>query len=550
MPYIHKKNSDDKKNNFPIINKSTTIGRSDENDIVLSDVGISRKHVKIYKKAKNYFLADLCSSNGTKVNGKSIKKIKLSHNDVISIGTCDLIFFIDELSASSQTNSPSPLEAIDQNNVYQQTLNISPQESCIMSSSELLASIESKKIIDKHDQSPSQNEISSLERSNKVLFVLYEISRQLSSTSDFKELLNKIMDLILMVIDADTGFLVLTEDKKKDELIPIVIKSKDKQKEKTGKMRPSRTMINKVIQDKVALLTTNAMDDARFRAAESVIIKKIRSAICVPLWGKNKIIGAIQLDSTRPDNMFNKDSLELLKTIGCQMAMVIEQARLNAQIKEEERLRSRLERFHSPQVIEMILKKSQDSSENIMETKDLTSTILFTDIVGFTGISEKMSPREINIILNKHFSQLTDIIFKYGGTLDKFLGDGLMAIFGTPVEKKGDAENAVRAALEIRQKFAEVIKKTNPEIQFNIRIGINTGRVVAGNIGSPKRMDYTVIGDAVNIAKRIESSAKPNQILIGPETYKWVKNKFSLKKVGSKQLKGRKAETMIYEVLD
>ncbi len=550
MPYIHKKNGDDKTSNYPIVNKSTIIGRSDENDIVLRNVGISRKHVKIYKKAKNYFLADLGSSNGTKVNGKFIQKIKLSHNDVISIGTCDLIFFTDELSAPPQTNSLFLMEDSDQNNFYQHTLNISPQDSCIMSSSELLASIESKKIIDKHDQAPSQNDISSLERSNKALFVLYEISRQLSSTSDFKELLNKIMDLIFMVIDADSGFLVLTGDKEKDELIPIVVKSKDKQKENTGKMRPSKTMINKVIQDKVALLTTNAMDDSRFSAAESVIIKQIRSAICVPLWGKNKIIGAIQLDSTRPDNMFTKDSLELLKTIGCQMAMVIEQARLNAQIQEEEKLRNRLERFHSPQVIEMILKKSQDSSENIMEPKDLTSTILFTDIVGFTGISEKMSPREINIILNKHFSQLTDIIFKYGGTLDKFLGDGLMAIFGTPIEKKEDAENAVRAALEIRQKFAEVIKKTSPEIKFDIRVGINTGRVVAGNIGSPKRMDYTVIGDAVNIAKRIESSAKPDQILIGPETYKCVKNKFNLKKVGPKKLKGRKAETMIYEVFD
>jgi len=550
MPYIHKKNGDDKTSNYPILNKSTIIGRSDENDIVLRNVGISRKHVKIYKKAKNYFLADLGSSNGTKVNGKFIQKIKLSHNDVISIGTCDLIFFTDELSAPPQTNSLFLMEDSDQNNFYQHTLNISPQESCIMSSSELLASIESKKIIDKHGQAPSQNDISSLERSNKALFVLYEISRQLSSTSDFKELLNKIMDLIFMVIDADSGFLVLTGDKEKDELIPIVVKSKDKQKENTGKMRPSKTMINKVIQDKVALLTTNAMDDSRFSAAESVVIKQIRSAICVPLWGKNKIIGAIQLDSTRPDNMFTKDSLELLKTIGCQMAMVIEQARLNAQIQEEEKLRNRLERFHSPQIIEMILKKSQDSIENIMEPKDLTSTILFTDIVGFTGISEKMSPREINIILNKHFSQLTDIIFKYGGTLDKFLGDGLMAIFGTPIEKKEDAENAVKAALEIRQKFAEVIKKTSPEIKFDIRVGINTGRVVAGNIGSPKRMDYTVIGDAVNIAKRIESSAKPDQILIGLETYKCVKNKFNLKKVGPKKLKGRKAETMIYEVLD
>ena len=118
MPYIHKKNGDDKTSNYPIVNKSTIIGRSDENDIVLRHVGISRKHVKIYKKAKNYFLADLGSSNGTKVNGKFIQKIKLSHNDLISIGTCDLIFFTDELSAPPQTNSLFLMEDSDQNNFY------------------------------------------------------------------------------------------------------------------------------------------------------------------------------------------------------------------------------------------------------------------------------------------------------------------------------------------------------------------------------------------------------------------------------------------------
>jgi adenylate cyclase len=230
--------------------------------------------------------------------------------------------------------------------------------------------------------------------------------------------------------------------------------------------------------------------------------------------------------------------------------MISGQARLNKQIQEEERMRNRLERFHSPQVIEMILKGNQESIDTIMEPKDLTSTILFTDIVEFTGLSEKMPPREINMILNQHFSQATDIIFDHDGTLDKFLGDGLMAIFGAPMEKKDDAFRAVKAAHIIRKEFKHTMKEINPKKKFNIRIGVNTGRVVAGNIGSPKRMDYTVIGDPVNTAKRLESIAQPNQILIGPETYKRVKGKFNIKNIGPQKLKGKSSAIMVYEVLD
>jgi len=279
-------------------------------------------------------------------------------------------------------------------------------------------------------------------------------------------------------------------------------------------------------------------------------MRQIRSAMCVPLWKKDKIIGVIQLDSIRIDNQFNQDDLQLLKTIGSQMAMIIEQASLNEQIREEERILNRLERFHSPQVIDMILKGGVETKDNIMEPKDLTATILFTDIIGFTTLSEKMPPREINMILNQFFSRMTDIIFEYDGTLDKYIGDALMAVFGAPMEKEGDAERAIRAALKMRQALTEMMANTDAKKRFKVRIGINTGRVVAGNIGSPKRMDYTVIGDPVNIASRLESIAQPNQILIGEETHRHVKGKFNINKVGAKKVKGKDAEIIVYEVLE
>jgi len=317
-----------------------------------------------------------------------------------------------------------------------------------------------------------------------------------------------------------------------------------------GKLRISRTIINRVINEGVALLTSNAMDDSRLDKAQSVFIQHIRSAMCVPLWKKDKIIGAIQVDSTRIDNQFTEQDLELLKAIGNQMAMIIEQANLNKQIQEEEELRNRLARFHSPQMIDFILKNIQAAKDDFLEPKYINATILFCDIVGFTSLSERIRPMHTIMILNRFFSHMTDIIFKHGGTLDKFIGDGLMAVFGAPIERKDDAQRAVLTALEMRNQLNNMMDKTPESRRFKIRIGINSGRVVAGNIGSTKRIEYSVIGDVVNTASRLESIAAPNKIFIGENTYLLAKEKFKINKVGAKRLRGKSADIMVYEVLN
>ena len=559
MPNIQITNTDGRVSNFPVLKDVIVIGRSEENDLVLPDQSVSRNHARINKIDTGFFLTDLGSFNGTKVNGKSIQSTRLKNNDLIKIGKILLKFSSGEKPAKSPVQTVVLTKETDYEKGHSTIIESSAEDSCMIDSQDLLISpgigksTEESDILlpsDKASQPPEvRKELLSLERMNKVLFVLYEISRQLHLIHDFNELLKKIMDLIFMVIDADYGFVILTGDDEEDELAPVVVKYKDDKTKGKGEIRASRTIINKVVNDKVALLTTDAMADTRLEQAQSLFSQKIRSAMCVPLWKKDEVIGVIQLDSVRFNNQFTEDDLELLKAIGCQMAMVIEQASLNEQIREEERMISRLERYHSPQIIEMILKGSQETKENIMEPKDLTVTIFFTDIIGFTPLSEHMPPREINLLLNQFFSRMTDIIFKYDGTLDKYIGDSLMAVFGAPMEKKDDPERAIFAALEMKRELTAIMKKTEPEKKFDIRIGINTGRVVAGNIGSPNRMEYTVIGDPVNIASRLESIAEPNQILIGEETYKRVKQKFKIKKVGPKKVKGRTAEVTVYEVL-
>jgi adenylate cyclase len=540
---------------YPLLRQETTIGRNKENDLVLLDHTVSRKHAKITKTDQGHLLLDLGSFNGTVLNETLIQSALLKHEDIIKIGLNTLTYlsrprtgkpFKGTLTLSGGTDLGKEPEPI----IKASSETFSPMDSQVLLVSKELAKSGRALPFKKESEVPEfKKELSALERTNKVLYVLYEISRQLNSIHDFGELLNKIMDLIFVVIDADYGFLILTGERDREELIPVVVKSREDQTGEQESLKASRTIINRVIRDGVALLTSNAMTDSRLDHAKSLLLQQIRSAISVPLWRKDKIIGVIQLESVRLDNQFAQGDLELLKAIGSQMAMVIEQASLNEQIREEERIRNRLERFHSPQVIDMILKGGQETLDDMMEPKDATATVLFADINGFTALAERMPPREVNLILNDFFSRMTDILFQYDGTLDKYIGDGLMAVFGAPMEKQDDAERAIRAAQEMMQALGAMMAGMPEERKFSIRIGINTGKVVAGNIGSPKRMDYTVIGDAVNTASRLESIAQPNQILIGEETYERVQGKFNIRSVGPRKVKGKSVELMVYEVL-
>ena len=552
MAYLHITFPDGKKQVFALTAPETALGRNHDNDIVLNDGQASRLHAKILKAEKRFSIRDMGSYNGTRLNGKMVKDEVLEEADEIRIGRSTFVF-----SNSQEPPAPKapgkPPGSLSQGDAWGQTVISSVSDLPLCKDSSLLlkpSAPDMRAAGRKKGTSELQEEMLSLERSNKALFVLYEVSRQLNALMGFEELLAKIMDLIFMVIEADYGFVFLIEGDNLHDLMPVVVKSKRGRPQDSDRMMASRTIIQKVVKEKVALLTSNAMDDSRLNLAESIIQKRILASMCVPLWDKDDIIGVIQLNSTRLNNQFTENDLELLKTIGCQMSLVIGQARLNRQIKEEEEMRRRLERFHSPQVIEMIMKSGRSEDEDFMESKEVTATILFTDIAGFTPMAERMPPREVTQLLNRHFSRMTDIIFEYDGTLDKYIGDGLMAVFGAPVGKRNDAERAIRAALSMRQEFLKMQLSGPEATRFDMRLGINSGKVVAGNIGSPKRMDYTVIGDVVNVASRLESSAGVNQILIGEETYRLVKGLFTINPVGPKELKGKSEAIQAYEVLD
>jgi adenylate cyclase len=218
-------------------------------------------------------------------------------------------------------------------------------------------------------------------------------------------------------------------------------------------------------------------------------------------------------------------------------------------LEERERLKTGFARYVSGYVLEKILKT--DIPSNLAGERRKV-TILFSDIRGFTALSEQFPPEEVVGLLNEYFEQMIEVIFKYNGTLDKFLGDGLMAEFGAPLEDEFQERNAVLAAIEMQQHITTLSAKWVAEKKppINVGIGIHTGLAIVGNIGSDVRMEYTAIGDAVNVASRIEQATKVHKkkILISSATHEAISDAFTFEKLGGTMLPGREELIDIFSI--
>jgi adenylate cyclase len=218
-------------------------------------------------------------------------------------------------------------------------------------------------------------------------------------------------------------------------------------------------------------------------------------------------------------------------------------------LKERERLKMTFARYVSTHILEKVL---QSDKPPHFQGERKKITVLFSDIRKFTHLAEKLAPEEVVAILNRYFGRMIEIVFKYNGTLDKFLGDGLMVEFGAPLDDKQQEKNAMRAALEMQQEAKEIsdkwVQEGKPELK--IGIGIHTGNAVVGNIGSEKHMEYTAIGDTVNVAARLEEATKEFNvsILVSEETYHHVKEDYPFKYVGELSLKGREEKIKAYTI--
>lgn len=508
------------------------IGRDRTNDLVLESKIVSREHAYIVEEKDGLTLVDLDSLNGTLVNGTRIKKVLLKDGDEVRIGEI-LMIYRETVAEDIRLSKDAPL--LDSKTTF-----VMPVDQ--LGTLGLVGGEGVPRPLRRDDR------IEELERNNRSLVILYKLSEKLMSSASLNELLDLILDLIFQSIDADRGFLMLMDEE--GNLIPKAIKYRDSSSKGVEKITISQSIVKRVTQDRVAVLTSDAMVDPRFSQGESIQIHGIRSAICGPLWRGKDIIGIIHLDSFKRASQFTENDVELLTAFANLASIGIEQARLNAKILRETQIRNNLERFHSPDVINTIMEQSVEGGTLYQRVEEKLATVLFIDIQNFTLLAERLSAPEVASLLNEYFSLTTDIVFEYDGTLDKYIGDGIMAVFGAPYSHGNDAEKGVSAALKMRWELRKLMSQKDEKHRFDVRIGINSGNVVAGYIGSTKRLEYSVLGEVVNVASYLESIAEPNEILIGEETYRQVRKSFLLEEAGKKRVKKGTSEVRYYRVVD
>lgn len=524
------------------------IGRAPDNQVVLDDPRASRHHAHVKPDDEGSFMIVdgfvdngqiKRSANKVFVNGEQKFEHLLKDGDRITIGASTLRF---EQPKEERT---ADLSYDDKPLGHTQLL---------MSAKDVLTTVLRQPDSTTAAGAPRDKVLESLQRKANILSELYEMSKALGSGFDLDRIFKMATDIIFRSTPADRVIALLSEtvvtEQTADDvkLFPIATRARDEKLEAHArKMTIGRSITRKVMKDRVALLSQDAAADEQFAGVESIVSQGVRSTICAPLVTESGVHGALYADRLDPFSAFKPDDLELISAVAAQTAIAVENVRSHERLAKEEVARANYGRFLPEYVVKQML-ENPDSFKlgGVLQT----ITVLFADIRGFTRISEHASPEKIVQLLNRYFSAMTDIIFAHGGTLDKYLGDGLMALFGAPTVTPKDAENAIATAVAMQRRMLSINDELHEEgfPEIGIGIGLHTGEVTVGYIGSERRSEYTAIGDAVNTASRLESNAKAGEILVSEVTAKAAHSRYQLAPRDPISVKNREQPVPLFEV--
>jgi adenylate cyclase len=498
-----------------------TIGRHPDNTIQILDRIISKEHAQIQRGPDGRFLLrDLRSLNGTFLRGERIADHYLNDGDEFTMGSTRIVF-VDKPKSDDAlgrvTIAPGLTESHIRGRIQANTGDFMPE----------------RQIADDKN----------LRRDYERLRIGHELARAVGSELDLDKLLPKILDKAFELVGADRGVILLMDDR--GELQPRFVKTR------SGKSDPnivlSKTVMAEVVNNKAAVLSSDATMDARFSGAHSIIMQGIRSTMTLPLLYSTELLGIMHLDSLFTSNAFTEKDLQICTGMASQAAISIQNARLASRIEREAQTRAQISRLIPPSVVEQVVK-----GELMIEKGGrLTEiTMLFSDIRGFTTMSDGRPPQEVVNTLNEYFEVMVDILFKYTGTLDKFVGDEIIGLFGAPIAIEDAPFKAVSCGIAMLQALEEFNRTRMSENQPPIRIGIgvNTGSVITGSIGSTRALQYTAIGDAMNVASRLVNVAGSGEIIISEDTYKYVANRIEAVALPPVKVKGKAEELKVFRV--
>lgn len=521
--------------------RTLVVGRAVTSDIPIYDPTISRRHAEVSLTADGVRVKDLGSSNGTFLNGARVTETDAAENDVVTFGKV-AFRVVTVTPASARPAVPAaatPLPADTRGGkppaggTIVRQMPVSPSGN-VPAIKEISSSGGHLKVDAKGLQ----------ERQAQKLKLLLDISQELSKQQELDRLLEKVVDLTFQVMNVDRVSILLLDPTTK-ELVPKISRSR------TGDANAAKvvpqSIARKVVEDRVAILSDNTAADDRFKG-KSIMIQSVRSAMCTPLLTSDQqVLGILYVDNQTAIHSFADEDLDFLMAFGGLTAVAIGNSQLSDRLRREALVLSNFQRYFAPNVAAQI---AQSEGAVQLGGAKRPVVIFFSDIRGFTPMSETMNPDDVATFLTEYFTEMVEIVFEHSGSLDKFMGDAIMALWGAPIAHADDADRAMKCAIDqlaaLEKMNVKWKEKKRPEIK--IGIGINFGEVFAGNFGSDRRLEYTVIGDAVNTASRLCSNAGPNEILISETFYKALKSPPKVEALEPMQVKGKSKKVQVYRV--
>lgn len=583
-----------------------SLGRHPNNSIQLLDKIVSKEHCIIELRGDHFVLRDLGSLNGTFVNNERVRgEAPLKHGDEIALGSTRGRFddapqpnvqaampawqsqqqpqsappvpsplaqsahvlpqgrpgpglqspvpfpapafhpqpFISNMPGSQGSPRPPPMTGPPSTSYVAQGTRIDLNDQARQIGTQIAAVEKGFLAFDR-----ISNDMAQLRADYERLRLSHELSREIAAERDTTKLLEKILTSVFKFIPAHRGVIFLRDED--GELTPRAMQRRDGT---TAPITVSSTILNHVVKERAAVLTHDAAMDFAASKGKSMILNRISSAIVAPLVAplnkqENEVLGVLWLDSEALAQFQPKD-LELLLAVAHQATMFIEINILGKKVENEIVARERFSRLLSPNIAERVLSGQLEVKRGGQRVDECT--VFNSDIRGFTAMSEGTRPEVLVEMLNEYFELMVDTIFKYEGTLDKFMGDGIMALWGAPVVHPDDAARSVQCALEMGEVLSHFNRKRldREQAPLAIGIGIHTGPLVAGYIGSSKALSYTVIGDVPNTSARLCAHALAGQIVVSETTYEKLGGRFEFEELAPAKVKGKAEPLRIFNVV-
>lgn len=510
------------------------VGRAVNSDCAVVDATVSRRHAEMTVAQNGIQVKDVGSSNGTFVNGVKIDSYFVVPGDTLTFGK--IAFRLEEL-APVVVPEPEPTVRAPESGGPKAGATIVRQ---VPSAGDAVAALGrhsgSIKAVMAGDADPA-------EKDRQKLQILLEVSKGLTRATDVDALLRKVADYAFQILEADRCAILLIDDN--GQLNTKI--SRDKRGADAPQAVP-QSIARMAVDDKVAVLSDNAGEDQRF-TGQSILMQRVRSALCAPLIGsENKVLGVLYVDNFQSTHRFGEADLDFLIAFAGIAAVAIENGQFGERIRREALVRSNFERFFTPHLAARIA-NSADAVKLGGDKRPVA--VLFSDIRGFTALSETMDPDAMAKLLTEYFTEMVECVFRHGGTLDKFIGDAVMAQWGAPLGESDDVDRAMEAALDMMVALDQLNERWTqagrPTLQ--IGIGLNFGEAFAGNIGSERRIEYTVIGDTVNTASRLCGAAGPGEILLSEDFKVALKTPPRMKPMPPMELKNKSQPVKVYTVV-